>query len=68
LEELRSGDLVCKINRRKSLDQYAIFLGYGKNAAQQQHESLSVILLDNSIIQVPTVYIRKFIYPYDTTL
>ena len=68
MEELRSGDLVYKINRRKPLEQYAIFLNYGKNAAQQQHKSLSVILLNNSIIQVPTGYVRKIIYPYDTTL
>lgn len=60
MEELRSGDLVRKINRSKSLEQYAVFLRYGKNAAQKQHKSLSLILLNDSIIQVPTCYVRKF--------
>jgi len=59
LEKIKTGDLVFKVSNRKPLIQYAIFLSYGKNAAQQQHSSLSVILLNNAVIQVPTGYIRK---------
>jgi len=59
LEELKTGELVLKINNHKPVIQYAMFLSYGKNAAFQQHSSLSIILLNSDVIQIPTSFLMK---------
>ena len=70
--ELNKGDLVrlhpmyTQMTGIKS--NYCLFLEYGQNTSFQQLKSLSKILVENRILQLPTSQIRKVKRKNDTKI
>ena len=63
MDKLNSGDLIINIfNENSSVDfEVGIFLDYGINVtSRKKTKSLSKILLDKKIIQLPTETIEKY--------
>jgi hypothetical protein len=72
LVELNKGDLVSlhprytEISKIKS--KFCLFLEYGQNTSFQQLKSLSKVLIENRIIQLPTSQIKKVKSKNDTKI
>ena len=71
--KLNKGDLVylhpihsAKIANIKS--KYCLFLEYGQNTSCQQLTSLSKVLIENRILQLPTSQIKKVKSKNDTKI
>lgn len=70
--ELKKGDLVSlhprytEISKIKS--KFCLFLEYGQNTSYQQLKSLSKVLIENRIIQLPTSQIKKVKSKNDTKI
>ena len=66
------GDLVClhpiysETTNIKS--KYLLFLEYGQNTSCQQLKSLSKVLIENRILQLPTSQIKKVKSENDTKI
>jgi len=60
MEDLKRGDLVLNTNRHSNVkSKHAIFLNYGLNASCAEQKTLSKVLIDGMIIQIPTAFLKK---------
>lgn len=57
---LTKGDLVLNTNKfSNSRCDVGIFISYGKNSSYQESKTLSKILLNKEIVQIPTDFLEK---------
>ena len=57
---LKKGQLVLYNSKKPNMQNiFVIFVDYSTNAALQKEKTLSKVLLDNSLIQVPTSYLQS---------
>ena len=57
---LVKGDLVLNTNEFSNNDcKFGIFISYRKNSAFQENKTLSKILLNTEIVQIPTGFLEK---------
>lgn len=72
MDELNKGDLISLHSiYTKNLNiksKYCMFLEYGQNTSCQKLKSLSKVLIENRIIQLPTSQIRKVNIKNDTKI
>lgn len=70
--ELNKGDLVRLHPMNTQMtgieSNYCLFLEYGQNTSLQQLKSLSKILVENRILQLPTSQIKKVKRKNDTKI
>lgn len=60
MEDLKKGDLVLNTNKHSNVkSKHAIFLNYGLNASYAKQKSLSKVLIDGMIVQIPTAFLTK---------
>lgn len=58
--DLIKGDLVINTNKYSNSNCiFGIFISYGKNSAYQENKTLSKVLLNTEIIQIPTSFLEK---------
>lgn len=60
MDILTKGDLVLNTNKFSNSNcSVGIFISYGKNSAYQENKTLSKILLNKEIVQIPTGFLEK---------